>query len=90
MDLLVSILKVTVWAVVIVVLLRVALSWLPRNWSARQPIRGLERVTFLATEPVLGRLRKVFKPIGTERVKFDVAPMIVLLLCQLLLLPVLS
>lgn len=68
---------------VLVLLARIVLSWFPA--SGPGGLATVQRVLNTLTEPVLGPLRAVLPPVRLGQVGFDLSPLIVLLVLQVLL-----
>lgn len=62
---------------------RIILSWFPI--SAESVIASIYGFLFTITEPVLGPVRRVIPPIGGGGMAFDLSPIIVLIVLQVVL-----
>ena len=70
---------------VYVLVARILLSWFPITPGST--LASVFSVLYKVTEPVLGPLRRLLPPVGIGGMGFDLSPIIVLLVIQLLLLP---
>ena len=68
---------------VYVVFARVILSWFPI--SPGSALASIYRFLYTITEPVLGPVRRVIPPIGGGGMAFDLSPIIVLIVLQIVL-----
>ena len=66
---------------------RILLSWFPITPGST--LASVFSVLYKVTEPVLGPLRRLLPPVGIGGMGFDLSPIIVFLVIQLLLLPIL-
>ena len=64
-------------AFVIVIFLRIILSWFPATGEGL--LATAQRLTFVATEWIMGPLRRVIPPVRLGAAALDLSPMIVLL-----------
>ena len=67
---------------VIVLSVRIVLSWIPR---LPDPVQPAARVVYMLTDPVLNPVRGLLPPIRTGAVAFDLSPILVFLGLQLLI-----
>ncbi|MDP8992308.1 MAG: YggT family protein [Actinomycetota bacterium] len=72
---------------VYVLVARILLSWFPITPGST--LASVFSVLYKVTEPVLGPLRRLLPPVGIGGMGFDLSPIIVFLVIQLLLLPIL-
>ena len=73
----------------IVIVLYVVMSWFP----VTNPGGPMDRFRYLLvrlSEPVLNPIRKLIPSIGGSGLRFDLSPLIVILLIQLILVPILT
>jgi YggT family protein len=62
---------------------RIILSWFPI--SPGSALASVYRFLYTITEPVLGPVRRVIPPIGGGGMAFDLSPIIVLIVLQVIL-----
>ena len=74
-------------AYVIIIFVRVILSWFPI--SPGTTMAGVYSFIYSITEPVLGPIRRVMPGVGVGGMGLDLSPIIVILLVQLLVRPIL-
>ncbi|HXW38674.1 MAG TPA: YggT family protein [Acidimicrobiales bacterium] len=82
-----DILVVIIEIYVIVLIVRALLSWFPASPGSAlsQVNRALDRVT----EPVLRPVRRILPPVRAGGMAIDLSILVVILVCQLILIPVL-
>ena len=74
-------------AVLVVVFVRVILSWFPI--SPGTGLASIYNVVYSITEPVLGPIRRVMPGVGFGGMGLDLSPIIVLLGLQIIIIPIL-
>lgn len=79
MALLAGIVQLYVFAI----LVRIVLSWFPPASSGG--LASAQRVLFAITEPVLGPVRALLPPVRMGAAAFDLSPIVVIVLLQVLL-----
>ena len=62
---------------------RIILSWFPI--SSGSPLASIYGFLYTITEPVLGPVRRVIPPLGGGGMAFDLSPIIVLIVIQVVL-----
>jgi YggT family protein len=77
-----------VQAYIIVIFVRVILSWFPI--SPGSGMASIYSVVYNLTEPVLGPIRRLMPGIGVGGMGLDLSPIIVILLVQLLVIPIMQ
>ena len=82
-----DILVVIIELYVVVLIVRALLSWFPAppGSTLSQVNRALDRVT----EPVLRPVRRILPPVRAGGMAIDMSILVVILVCQLVLIPVL-
>ncbi len=73
---------------IIALFARILLSWFPI--APGSTVASIFSFLYTVTEPVLGPVRRVMPPIGMGGMGFDLSPIIVTLLLQLILAPALG
>jgi uncharacterized protein YggT (Ycf19 family) len=82
-----GVLRILVLILMFSVMIRAILSWFPsKPGSLMAKIQKATKIN----EPVLKPVRRVVPPVGWKAFRMDLSPAIVLVMCQLVLLPVLS
>jgi YggT family protein len=76
-----------VQAYIIVIFVRVILSWFPI--SPGTALAGIYSFVYSITEPVLGPIRRLMPGVGFGGMGLDLSPIIVILLIQLVVIPIL-
>ncbi|KJE76636.1 YggT family protein [Ferrimicrobium acidiphilum] len=74
---------------VIVIVLYVVMTWFP----VTNPGGPMDRLRFFLTrlsEPVLNPIRRLIPSVGGSSIRFDFAPLIVILVIELILIPIVS
>jgi YggT family protein len=77
-----------VQAYIIVIFVRVILSWFPI--SPGGAMASIYSIVYSLTEPVLGPIRRLMPGIGVGGMGLDLSPIIVILLVQLIVVPILQ
>ena len=77
-----------VQAYIVVIFVRVILSWFPI--SPGSAMASIYSIVYSLTEPVLGPIRRLMPGIGVGGMGLDLSPIIVILLVQLIVIPVLQ
>ena len=77
-----------VQAYIIVIFVRVILSWFPI--SPGGAVASIYSIVYSLTEPVLGPIRRLMPGIGVGGMGLDLSPIIVILLVQLIVVPILQ
>lgn len=70
-----GILSLIISALILLIFVRIVLSWFPPGSDL---LNGAQRVTFTATEWLLGPIRRVLPPVRLGGAQLDLSPMIVL------------
>jgi YggT family protein len=70
-----GILSLLITALIVLIFVRIVLSWFPPGGDL---LNGAQRVTFTATEWLLGPIRRVLPPVRLGGAQLDLSPMIVL------------
>lgn len=79
---------VVLWVVeafILVLFARIILSWFPIDSTS--PLVPVVRALNAVTEPVLAPIRRVVPPVRAGSVGFDLSPLIVLVVLQLVVIP---
>lgn len=69
-------------AYVVIIFARVVLSYFPI--SSGSPLQPIVRVLYALTEPVLAPIRKLLPSVGVGRMAFDLSPIVVLVVIQII------
>ena len=77
-----------VQAYIVVIFVRVILSWFPI--SPGSAMASIYSIVYSLTEPVLGPIRRLMPGIGVGGMGLDLSPIIVILLVQLIVVPILQ
>ncbi|MBO0900610.1 YggT family protein [Cellulomonas sp. zg-ZUI222] len=88
MRLLASLLYLVVLVFFLLLLVRLVLDWVQvfaRDWRPTGFVLVVAEVTYSVTDPPLRALRRVLPPIGIGSVRFDLAFLVLALVCSLLL-----
>lgn len=67
-------------AYVIILVIRIILSWTTMFWSPPSSLTPVIRVVYDLTEPVMGMFRKLIPPIGG----LDLSPILIFIIIQLI------
>ena len=67
-------------AYVIILVIRIILSWTTMFWSPPSSLTPVIRVVYDLTEPVMGMFRKVIPPVGG----LDLSPILIFIIIQLI------
>jgi YggT family protein len=79
----VAFLALIVQLYVFAILARIALSWFPS--AGEGGLATAQRVVYAVTEPVLGPVRALLPPVRMGAAAFDLSPIVVIVLLQVLL-----
>lgn len=83
-----SLLYVVTLVYLLILLVRLVLDWVQvfsRSWRPTGPLLVVAEVVYTATDPPLKALRKVLPPIGFGQIRFDLAFLVLMLGCSILL-----
>jgi len=83
-----DILSFVVWVFLLVLLVRLVLDWIQvfaRDWRPRGAVLVLAEAVYTVTDPPLRLLRKVIPPLALGQVRLDLAFMVLVVLCWILL-----
>jgi len=83
-----SLLYVVTLVYVLIMFMRLILDWVQvfsRQWRPTGPLLVVAEVVYTATDPPLKALRKVLPPIGFGQIRFDLAFLVLMLGCFVLL-----
>jgi YggT family protein len=78
MSLIATVLIYALYALIIVILVRVVFSWMSQS---PYPTNSVSRLTFQVTEPILAPVRRLLPPISG----MDLSPLVVTLACYFLI-----
>ncbi|AEE45754.1 YggT family protein [Cellulomonas fimi] len=88
MRLIFSVLYLVVLAFFLLLLVRLVLDWVQffaRDWRPRGPALVIAEATYTVTDPPLKALRRVLPPIGIGSIRLDLAFLVLVLGCSLLM-----
>ena len=88
MRLVAQILSLIVWLFLIVLLVRMVFDWvqaLAREWRPRGVVLVVAEAVYTITDPPLRALRRLIPPLTFGSVRLDLAFMVLVFLCWLLL-----
>ncbi|MCL2090137.1 MAG: YggT family protein [Micrococcales bacterium] len=88
MNIVFSLLYVVTLVYVLIMFMRLILDWVQvfsRQWRPTGPLLVVAEVVYTATDPPLKALRKVLPPIGFGQIRFDLAFLVLMLGCFVLL-----
>lgn len=88
MRLVSSLLSLIVWLFLILLFVRFVLDWvqaLAREWRPRGIVLVLAEVVYTITDPPLKALRRVIPPLTLGTIRLDVAFMVLVVICWVLL-----
>jgi YggT family protein len=87
-GLVVDVLSLVVWLYLLVLLVRLVLDWIQvfaRDWRPRGVVLVVAEAVYTVTDPPLRALRKVIPPLSLGSVRLDLAFMVLMMLCWVLL-----
>ncbi|CAN5340366.1 YggT family protein [soil metagenome] len=88
MRLITEILRLVVLAFFLLLLVRLVLDWVQffvRDWRPSGPVLVVAEATYTVTDPPLRFLRRLLPPLAIGNVRLDLAFLVLMLLCSLLL-----
>lgn len=88
MGLVVDVLSLVVWLYLLVLLVRLVFDWIQvfaRDWRPRGVVLVVAEAVYTVTDPPLRALRKVIPPLSLGSVRLDLAFMVLMMLCWVLL-----
>ena len=88
MALVASVLRLVVLLFFLLLLVRLVLDWVQyfaREWRPRGPALVVAEITYTVTDPPLRALRRIIPPLTIGSVRLDLAFLVLMLLCSLLL-----
>ncbi|HEX5332098.1 MAG TPA: YggT family protein [Cellulomonas sp.] len=88
MRLIIEILRLVVLAFFLLLLVRLVLDWVQffvRDWRPSGPVLVVAEATYTVTDPPLRFLRRLLPPLAIGNVRLDLAFLVLMLLCSLLL-----
>ena len=88
MRLITEILRLVVLAFFLLLLVRLVLDWVQffvRDWRPNGPVLVVAEATYTVTDPPLRFLRRLLPPLAIGNVRLDLAFLVLMLLCSLLL-----
>lgn len=88
MLLIAQILRLVVLAFFLLLLVRLVLDWVQffvRDWRPTGPVLVVAEATYTVTDPPLRFLRRLLPPLAIGNVRLDVAFLVLMLACSLLL-----
>lgn len=88
MRLVVDVLSLVVWLYLLVLLVRLVFDWIQvfaRDWRPRGVVLVVAEAVYTITDPPLRALRKVIPPLSLGSVRLDLAFMVLVMLCWVLL-----
>lgn len=88
MRLVADVASLVVWLYILVLLVRLVIDWVQifaREWRPRGVVLVVAEVVYTITDPPLRALRRVVPPLALGSVRLDLAFMILLLACWILL-----
>ncbi len=83
-----DVLALVVWVFLLVLFVRLVLDWIQvfaRDWRPRGAVLVLAEAVYTVTDPPLKALRRVIRPLSIGMVRIDVAFMVLVALCWVLL-----
>lgn len=83
-----GVLRLVVLLFFLLLLVRLVLDWVQyfaRDWRPRGPALVVAEITYTITDPPLRALRRVIPPLTIGSVRLDLAFLVLMLLCSLLL-----
>jgi YggT family protein len=87
-GLVVDVLSLVVWLYLLVLLVRLVFDWIQvfaRDWRPRGVVLVVAEAVYTVTDPPLRALRKVIPPLSLGSVRLDLAFMVLMMLCWVLL-----
>ncbi|MGV8976441.1 MAG: YggT family protein [Cellulomonas sp.] len=88
MRLIAEILRLVVLAFFLVLLVRLVLDWVQyfvRDWRPTGPVLVVAEATYTVTDPPLRFLRRLLPPLAIGNVRLDVAFLVLMVACSILL-----
>lgn len=88
MRLITEILRLVVLAFFLLLLVRLVLDWVQffvRDWRPSGPVLVVAEATYTVTDPPLRFLRRLLPPLSIGNVRLDLAFLVLMLVCSLLL-----
>ena len=88
MRLVAEVLSLVVWLFLLLLFVRIVIDWIQvfaRDWRPRGVVLVLAEVVYTVTDPPLKALRRVVPPLSLGAIRLDVAFMVLVVLCWLLL-----
>ena len=88
MRLVVDVLSLVVWLYLLVLFVRLAFDWIQvfaRDWRPRGVVLVVAEAAYTVTDPPLRALRKVIPPLTLGSIRLDLAFMVLVMLCWVLL-----
>ena len=88
MRLIIEILRLVVLAFFLLLLVRLVLDWVQffvRDWRPSGPVLVVAEATYTVTDPPLRFLRRLLPPLSIGNVRLDLAFLVLMLVCSLLL-----
>ena len=88
MRLVAGVLSLVVWLFLLLLFVRIVIDWIQvfaRDWRPRGVVLVLAEVVYTVTDPPLKALRRVVPPLSLGAIRLDVAFMVLVVLCWLLL-----
>ena len=88
MRLVAGVLSLVVWLFLLLLFVRIVIDWIQvfaRDWRPRGVVLVLAEVVYTVTDPPLKALRRVVPPLSLGAIRLDLAFMVLVVLCWLLL-----
>lgn len=88
MGLVADVLSLVVWLFLLVLLVRLVFDWIQvfaRDWRPRGVVLVVAEAVYTVTDPPLRALRRVIPPLTIGSVRLDLAFMVLMVLCWVLL-----
>lgn len=88
MGLIADVLSLVVWLFLLVLLVRLVFDWIQvfaRDWRPRGVVLVVAEAVYTVTDPPLRALRRVIPPLTIGSVRLDLAFMVLMMLCWVLL-----
>lgn len=88
MGLVADVLSLVVWLFLLVLLVRLVFDWIQvfaRDWRPRGAVLVVAEAVYTVTDPPLRALRRVIPPLTIGSVRLDLAFMVLMVLCWVLL-----
>lgn len=88
MGLVADVLSLVVWLFLLVLLVRLVFDWIQvfaRDWRPRGAVLVVAEAVYTVTDPPLRALRRVIPPLTIGSVRLDLAFMVLMMLCWVLL-----